>query len=68
MRGDAAGEDVSGLPHIFRPRTHSLTFCRAVETVIRAMLRSTKDFEVDGPLQYSRMPELGIISCPMRFS
>ncbi|KAK8043144.1 hypothetical protein PG994_013627 [Apiospora phragmitis] len=39
----------------------------AVETVMRVILRSTKDFEIDGPLQYSRMPELGIISCPMRF-
>lgn len=45
-----------------------LTTRRAIETVIRVILRSTKDFEVDGPLQYSRMPELGIISCPMRFS
>ncbi|CAI6334209.1 unnamed protein product [Periconia digitata] len=40
----------------------------AVETVIKVLLRSTRDFEVEGPLQYSRMPELGIISCPMRFS
>ncbi|KAK8052298.1 hypothetical protein PG993_003683 [Apiospora rasikravindrae] len=39
----------------------------AVETVMRVILRNTKDFEVDGPLEYSRMPELGSISCPMRF-
>ncbi|KAK8119748.1 uncharacterized protein PG998_004374 [Apiospora kogelbergensis] len=39
----------------------------ALETALKVILRSTKDFEVDGPLQYSRMPELGIISCPMRF-
>ncbi|CAJ2509980.1 Uu.00g058800.m01.CDS01 [Anthostomella pinea] len=40
----------------------------ALETAIRVILRSTKDFDVDGPLQYSRMPELGLISCPLRFS
>ncbi|KAK8009938.1 hypothetical protein PG990_008903 [Apiospora arundinis] len=39
----------------------------ALETVIKVILRNTKDFEIDGPLQYSMMPELGIISCPMRF-
>lgn len=35
--------------------------------MLRVILRNTKDFEVAGELQYSRMPELGIISCPMRF-
>jgi len=40
---------------------------RAIETVIRVILRSTVDFDIDGPLQHSRMPELGIISCPLRF-
>ncbi|EQB46202.1 cytochrome P450 [Colletotrichum gloeosporioides Cg-14] len=39
----------------------------ALDIVLRVILRSTMDFEVDGELQYSRMPELGIISCPMRF-
>ncbi|KAF9878442.1 cytochrome P450 [Colletotrichum karsti] len=37
----------------------------ALDIVLRVILRSTKDFEVDGELQFSRMPELGIISCPM---
>ncbi|KAI1856728.1 uncharacterized protein JN550_013668 [Neoarthrinium moseri] len=40
----------------------------AIDTAVRVILRATRDFEVDGQLQYSRMPELGIISCPMRFS
>lgn len=35
---------------------------------MRVILRATEDFEINGPLQYSRMPELGIISCPMRFT
>lgn len=35
---------------------------------MRVILRKTKGFEVDGPFEYSRMPELGIISCPMRFT
>jgi hypothetical protein len=34
---------------------------------MRVILENTKDFHVDGPLQYSRMPEMGIISCPLRF-
>ena len=33
--------------------------------MLRVILRNTKDFDVAGKLQYSRMPELGIISCPM---
>lgn len=47
--------------------THTPNTLRAVETVMRVLLRSTTDFEIDGPLQYSRMPELGVISCPVRF-
>ncbi|TDZ14160.1 5-methyl-1-naphthoate 3-hydroxylase [Colletotrichum orbiculare MAFF 240422] len=39
----------------------------ALVIVLRVILRNTKDFEVDGELQYSRMPELGIISCPIKF-
>ncbi|KAL0930161.1 cytochrome p450 [Colletotrichum truncatum] len=39
----------------------------ALNIVIRVILRNTKDFDVDGELQYSRMPELGIISCPVKF-
>ncbi|KAF6793453.1 cytochrome p450 [Colletotrichum sojae] len=39
----------------------------ALDVVLRVILRNTKDFEVDGKLQYSRMPEMGIISCPMKF-
>jgi len=35
--------------------------------MVRVILRNTKDFDVAGELQYSRMPELGIISCPMTF-
>lgn len=33
--------------------------------MLRVVLRNTKDFDLAGELQYSRMPELGIISCPM---
>jgi hypothetical protein len=40
---------------------------RAIETVIRVILEKTEDFDVDGPLEFSRMPEMGIISCPLRF-
>lgn len=35
---------------------------------MEVILEMTQDFEIDGPLQYSRMPELGIISCPLKFT
>jgi len=40
----------------------------SLDVMLRVILRNTKDFELNGELQYSRMPELGIISCPMMFS
>jgi cytochrome P450 len=39
----------------------------AMQTALRVLLESTKDFEIDGELEYARMPEIGIISCPLRF-
>jgi cytochrome P450 len=39
----------------------------AMQTAVRVLLAKTKDFDVNGPLEYARMPELGIISCPLKF-
>jgi cytochrome P450 len=39
----------------------------AVRVALRVLLEKTSDFEVDGPLEYARMPEIGIISCPLKF-
>lgn len=39
----------------------------AMQTAVRVLLKSTKDFNVNGPLEHARMPELGIISCPLTF-
>jgi cytochrome P450 len=39
----------------------------AMQTAVRVLLAKTKDFEVNGPLEHARMPELGIISCPLKF-
>lgn len=39
----------------------------AMQIFIKVLLRDTEDFEVSGPLDFARMPELGIISCPMTF-
>lgn len=39
----------------------------AMQTAIRVLLQSTKDFEVSGDVEYARMPELGIISCSLKF-
>ena len=35
--------------------------------MIRSILKHTKSFEVAGELEYSRMPEMGVISCPLAF-
>jgi cytochrome P450 len=39
----------------------------AMQTALRVLLRSTKDFEVVGDLEYARMPEIGVVSCPLQF-
>ncbi|CAN8103535.1 unnamed protein product [Discula destructiva] len=38
----------------------------SIQTMLKVILQSTRDFKVDGPLEYARMPELGIIGCPMK--
>jgi len=39
----------------------------AMQTAVQVLLRKTKDFEVCGEIEYARMPEVGITSCPLRF-
>jgi cytochrome P450 len=34
---------------------------------LNELLDKTVDFEVDGELQYARLPEIGIIGCPLKF-
>jgi cytochrome P450 len=34
---------------------------------LEVLLRNTKDFDIDGELEFARLPELGIISCPVKF-
>jgi hypothetical protein len=38
-----------------------------MQVFVRVLLRDTVDFDVVGPLDHARMPEIGIISCPMTF-
>jgi cytochrome P450 len=33
---------------------------------LRTFLKRTKDFEVNGELEYARLPEIGIIGCPLK--
>jgi cytochrome P450 len=33
---------------------------------LRTFLKRTKDFEVCGELEYARLPEIGIIGCPLK--
>jgi len=40
---------------------------RALQTALRTLLKNTKGFKVNGELQFARMPEMGIISCPLEF-
>ncbi|KAL4982741.1 cytochrome P450 [Aspergillus falconensis] len=35
---------------------------------LAAILRQSSDFEVNGPLEYAGMPEMGITSCPLRIT
>ncbi|KAL4915370.1 cytochrome P450 [Aspergillus aurantiobrunneus] len=38
----------------------------ALQIGLAVILRQTADFEVNGPLEFAGMPEMGITSCPMR--
>jgi cytochrome P450 len=38
----------------------------ALQLGLKAMLEGCRDWDVDGKLQYAKMPEMGIISCPVR--
>lgn len=42
-------------------------YYRSIQIMLKVILDNTKDLEEDGPLEYARMPELGIIGCPMKF-
>ncbi|KAF1984624.1 cytochrome P450 [Aulographum hederae CBS 113979] len=37
----------------------------ALQVALETILECTDDFEVNGPLDYARMPEMGVISCPL---
>ncbi|KAI7286933.1 hypothetical protein KC345_g919 [Hortaea werneckii] len=39
----------------------------SLDIMIRSILKHTKSSEVAGELEYSRMPEMGVISCPLAF-
>ena len=38
----------------------------ALQVGLKVMLEESQDWVVDGNLQYAKMPEMGIISCPVR--
>jgi cytochrome P450 len=40
----------------------------ALQTALRVILSETRGWEVNGELEWSRMPEMGIISCPLKFT
>lgn len=37
----------------------------AIQTALEVLLRRTKHFEVNGPLVFAKMPEMGLTSCPL---
>jgi hypothetical protein len=40
----------------------------AMQTYLKVLLRNTSDFEVNGPLEHARIPEMGITSLPLKFT
>ncbi|KAF2738911.1 cytochrome P450 [Polyplosphaeria fusca] len=38
----------------------------ALAAGVKVMLDMTSDWEIDGELEYAKMPEMGIVSCPIR--
>lgn len=38
----------------------------ALQVGLKAILKLTKDFAVNGPFEFAKMPEMGSISCPLR--
>jgi cytochrome P450 len=39
----------------------------ALKIFLTQLLERTKDFEICGELGYARLPEIGLLSCPLRF-
>lgn len=39
----------------------------ALKKYPEVLLKSTVDFDVDGECEFARLPEIGLIACPMRF-
>lgn len=38
-----------------------------MQTFLKTLLMSTTDFDIGGELEFARLPEVGIISCPLDF-
>jgi cytochrome P450 len=38
----------------------------ALQLGLKVMLENSQDWDIDGELQYAKMPEMGIVSCPVR--
>jgi cytochrome P450 len=38
----------------------------ALQLGLKAMLEGCRDWDVDGEFQYAKMPEMGIVSCPVQ--
>lgn len=39
----------------------------ALKKYLEVLLRNTTDFDVEGECEFARLPEIGLIGCPMRF-
>jgi cytochrome P450 len=51
-----------------RHRCAGMTLARMMlKVVIQTLLKNTTDFELDGEPEYARLPEIGMIGCPMKF-
>jgi len=40
----------------------------ALQVGLKVMLEESLDWDIDGELQYAKMPEMGVVSCPVRIA
>lgn len=63
MCWDAVSTDVSYT--LFGNTVKRANGIRALQIGLAVILQSSANFEVNGPLEYAGMPEMGITSCPL---
>jgi hypothetical protein len=72
VRWHASGKDVSESCETQTKGVSADTcienLARIIQIALRVILENTKDFEVSGDLAFAKMPEMGIMSCPLKMT